>query len=92
MKKLKLLFKLGLFSLLAGIICVVGIYVYAYFSPRLELKNMGKLFIYDNQEKLIYQGSGSSEWVSLNDISQDLINAVISYEDKNFIIIKDLII
>lgn len=84
MKKLKLLLKLGLFSLLAGLICVVGIYVYAYFSPRLELKNMGKLFIYDNQEKLIYQGSGSSEWVSLNDISQDLINAVISYEDKNF--------
>ena len=45
---------------------------------------MGKIFIYDHEENLIYQGSGSSEWISLNDISQDLKDAVVSVEDKNF--------
>ena len=45
---------------------------------------MGKVFIYDHEENLIYQGSGSSEWISLSDISQDLKDAVVSVEDKNF--------
>lgn len=45
---------------------------------------MGKVFIYDRDENLIYQGSGSNDWISLEDISPDLIHAVISVEDKNF--------
>ena len=73
-----------LFFLLSGIILLTGIYVYAFFSPKLELKNMGKVFIYDREENLIYQGSGSNDWIALEDISPYLINAVISVEDKNF--------
>ncbi len=84
MKKLKFAFKLGLFFVLSCFVCLIGIYVYAFFSPKLELKNMGKVFIYDNEQDLIYQGSGSNEWISLNDISDHLKNAVISVEDKNF--------
>ena len=45
---------------------------------------MGKVFIYDREENLIYQGSGSNDWIALEDISPYLINAVISVEDKNF--------
>ena len=45
---------------------------------------MGKVFIYDHEENLIYQGSGSNDWVSLEDISPYLVDAVISVEDKNF--------
>ena len=45
---------------------------------------MGKVFIYDCEENLIYQGSGSNDWIALEDISPYLINAVISVEDKNF--------
>lgn len=55
-----------------------------FFSPKLELTNLGKVFIYDNNNNLIYQGSGSNDWVGLNDIADDLKNAVISVEDKNF--------
>ena len=84
MKKLKFICRLFLFFLLGGIILLTGIYVYAFFSPKLELKNMGKVFIYDRDENLIYQGSGSNDWISLEDISPDLIHAVISVEDKNF--------
>lgn len=84
MKKLKIAFKFSLFFVLSCFVCLIGIYVYAFFSPKLELKNMGKVFIYDNENDLIYQGSGSNEWISLDDISEYLKNAVISVEDKNF--------
>ena len=73
-----------LFIIISFVIFLVGLYVYAFFSPKLEIKNRGKIFIYDDKENLMYQGSGSSEWISLDDISPDLINAVISVEDKNF--------
>ena len=84
MKKIKWISRICLFVLLSGIVVLTGIYVYAFFSPKLELKNMGKIFIYDHEDNLIYQGSGSNDWVNLEDISPYLIEAVISVEDKNF--------
>ncbi len=84
MKKLKLFFKISFFVFLSFLVLYIGIYVYAFFSPKLELTNLGKVFIYDQNENMIYQGSGSSDWISLDDISTNLKNAVISVEDKNF--------
>lgn len=81
---MKKLLRVSLFGILSLFVVLVGIYVYAFFSPVLELKNMGKVFIYDKNESLIYQGSGSNEWIALEDISKDLKAAVISVEDKNF--------
>ena len=84
--KRKLIFsgRLTLFILLAGIVSLIGIYTYAFFSPRLELTNLGKLYLYDNNEQLVFQGTKGQEWVSLEDMSENLIHAVISVEDKNF--------
>lgn len=65
-------------------VSMIGLYTYAFFSPKLELKTANRFFLYDNSDNLVYQGSGNSEWVDFEDISQDLINAVISVEDKNF--------
>jgi 1A family penicillin-binding protein len=76
--------RLFLFLFLTGIVCLIGIYTYAFFSPRLELTNLGKLYLYDHEEQLVFQGSSMQEWVTLNDMSEHLINAVISVEDKNF--------
>ncbi len=84
MKKIFFLFRFFLFLILSGFILLTGVYVFAFFSPKLELKDLGKVFIYDRNENLIYQGSGSSEWISLDDISDDFKNAIISVEDKNF--------
>ena len=77
---------IGLFCILCfiGLFVVLGLYLYAYFSPTLDIKNANQFYIYDDQEQLIYQGSGNNEWVSLEDISPELINAVLSTEDKNF--------
>ncbi len=84
MKKLKFVLRFSIFLCLSGFVVLTGIYIFAFFSPKLELKDMGKVFIYDNEDNLIYQGSGSSEWISLDDISDDFKNAIISVEDKNF--------
>lgn len=72
------------FLFISFIIVMVGLYTYAFFRPKLELKTSGHFYFYDKDDTLVYQGSSSSEWVELEDISQDLIDAVISVEDKNF--------
>ena len=58
--------------------------MYAYLSPTIEIKSNGKFYIYDNNTELVYQGSSSSSWANIEDISDNLKNAIISTEDKNF--------
>ena len=84
MKLLKRLIKLFILLCIVGIITIIGLYTYAYFSPELDIKNANQFYIYDDQENLVYQGSGNNEWVSLDEISPNLIKAVLATEDKNF--------
>lgn len=84
MKLIKRLFKLVSVLFILGIIAIVGLYAYAYFSPKLDIKNANQFYIYDDKNELVYQGSGNNDWVSLDDISPDFINAVLNTEDKNF--------
>lgn len=84
MKVFKRVFKLIRFFLILAILAIGGLYAYAYFSPILDIKNANQFYIYDDQEDLIYQGSGNNEWVSLDDISPFLVEAILSTEDKNF--------
>lgn len=81
---MKKILKRFLFVILSLFTIIGAIYVYAFFSPRLEIKNAGKYYIYDKNEKLMFQGNEESNWVGINDISPYLINAIISVEDKNF--------
>lgn len=81
---MKKILKRFLFVILSLFTIIGAIYVYAFFSPRLEIKNAGKYFIYDKNENLMFQGNEESNWVGINDISPYLINAIISVEDKNF--------
>ena len=84
MKKITLLFKLGLFLFITCLITIIGFYCYAYFSPAIKLNSANAIGIYDCYSNLIYQGSGEREWVKLNEISDYVKNAIISVEDKNF--------
>ena len=69
---------------ISGIVVITGLYIYAYMSPKLDLKTSGSLYLYDNKNELIYQGSRSNEWATIEDINTNLLNAVIAIEDKNF--------
>ena len=84
MKALRFFFKSIIFLFIAFIIVIIGLYTYAFLSPKLELKTAGQFYIYDGSDELLYQGSSTSKWVDLEDINYNLINAVISIEDKNF--------
>ena len=84
MKKVRFLFKLMLFGFISFIVVIIGLYTYAYLSPRLDLKTSGSLYLYDNNNELIYQGSRNNEWANIEDISEYLIDATIAVEDKNF--------
>lgn len=73
-----------LFGFISFIVIIIGLYTYAYLSPKLDLKTSGSLYLYDNEGNLVYQGSRSNEWVNIEDISDYLINATIAIEDKSF--------
>ena len=81
---IKKIFKFVFLLIIIILISSVGLYIYAFFSPELDIKNANQFYIYDDKDELIYQGSGNNEWVSLNEISPNLINAVLATEDKNF--------
>ena len=73
-----------IFTFISLVVVIIGLYTYAYLSPKLDLKTSGSLYLYDNQNELLYQGSRSNEWANLEDINENLVNAVIAVEDKNF--------
>lgn len=84
MRLIRKLFKFISFMFIIGIIIIIGLYGYAYFSPKLDIKNANQFYIYDDKSELIYQGSGNNDWVSLDEISPEFIDAVLNTEDKNF--------
>lgn len=84
MKSMKLLMKLGIFFFISFVVIMISLYTYAYFSPKLDIKTTGSLYLYDNKNELVYQGSRNNEWSNIEDISENLINATIAIEDKNF--------
>lgn len=81
---MKFLIKSFIFLFISFVVLLIGLYTYAYLSPKLDLKTSGSLYLYDNKNDLVYQGSRSNEWANLKDISDNLKNAVIAVEDKNF--------
>lgn len=84
MKIIKKIIKTGFFLAVIISILSLGIYGYSRVSPKLELKSANNIALYDMNNELFFQGSGTNEWISLNEISTHLINATISTEDKNF--------
>lgn len=61
-----------------------SLYIYAYFTPSINIKSGNAIQILDNNDIIVYQGSSSNKWVNLDEISDDVKNAVIATEDKYF--------
>ena len=59
-------------------------FLYAFLTPKLDIKSANAFSVYDNKSKLVFQGNGNDSWVSLKDMNDYVINATISTEDKNF--------
>ena len=76
----KILIILTILLLLFTIIYLI-LYLYVKKNP-IDIKINNSYYIYDKDKKLV--NSMSDEWVKLDSISDNLINATLSIEDKNF--------
>lgn len=60
-----------------------GIYLYAAVQPKLPIGGANGYYFYDSEGKA-YDTGATEDWVSLDDISDYLIEATIDTEDKHF--------
>lgn len=84
MKKLKKTTKLITFSIVLITTLSLAFYGYTKISPKLEIKSANNITLYTANNEVFFQGNGKNQWVPLEEISQNLIDATISTEDKKF--------
>ncbi len=84
MKWIKRIFKIFLIVIAIFIIGNIAVYTYAYLTPKLQIKSANSFMLFDKDNNMYFQGSGSQEWIALDEISPYLISATIQTEDKNF--------
>ena len=81
---LRKIYKITLFIFLSIIIIIIGLYSYAYFSKPIVLNSYHTFELYDKNNNIFYEGTNQNKWSKIDKISNNLKNAVISVEDKNF--------
>ena len=84
MKIFKILRKIIFVFIILGLIGYLGIKIYVKMSPNVLINTANSVFLYDKDENVFFQGNDEKEWISLDDISQYVIDATIYTEDKNF--------
>lgn len=82
MKRRKKLLKFIIFFIIFLILLYMGIYLFAKISPKLNIDTSRGYYIYDNNLELV--NGTSDQWIKLENISSNLINATIATEDKNY--------
>lgn len=81
MKIVKKLIKKLVILIILDVIFYFGIYFYASTTKKLDINSASGYYLYDKNNELI---DNTNEWVTLDKISNNLINATIAIEDKNF--------
>ena len=82
MKWVKKIFKVSIFLSILFVGFHFVLYVYCKITPKIEINKAQSYYLYDNQENLIFDDN--DDWISLENISENLINATIYTEDKYF--------
>ena len=82
MKKLKKLGKILIFCVVFFMFTYFGVYLIASLTKKLDINTSNGYYLYDTKNNLI--NGTSDQWIKLENISPNLINATISIEDKNF--------
>lgn len=84
MKRIKFLFKFMFVCFILCCVAVLGLYIYARITPKFNIKNSNSIVLLDKNDEIFFESNGSSNWISLDDMSPYLIQATIATEDKNF--------
>jgi len=82
MKKLKKFFKWSILLFIIFLMLYLSLYVYGHFSKKLSINLANNFYFYDCSNNL-YNGNNDN-WVKLDQISNYLIDATISTEDRHF--------
>lgn len=81
MKKLKKITKILTIFIIICSVLYIGIYFYAWINPKLPISSPNSYYFYDSDNNLI---NGTNEWIGLDKLNKNLINATIAIEDKRF--------
>ena len=81
-KKTKKIIKIILIPIIVFILGNIGIYVYCFLTPKMEINKSQSYYLYDNKNELVFQTN--DDWIPLDKINKNLINATIATEDKYF--------
>lgn len=82
MKKFKKIGKIFIFIAVFFVLAYLGLYLAASLTKKLDINTSNGYYLYDLDNNLI--NGTSDQWIELDNISQYLIDATISIEDKNF--------
>ena len=83
MEKIIFVLKLFVSSLFTIIILILGLYVYAFITPKVNINEKDSIVLLDRNGNDIFN-KDYNNYVKLNEINDDVKNAIISIEDKNF--------
>ncbi|MBR4178075.1 MAG: transglycosylase domain-containing protein [Bacilli bacterium] len=83
MKKISLIIKILILFLFTIIIVSLGLYVYAFITPKLSINTQDNIIFYDKNGNNMFENN-NDKYVKLDEINDNVKNAIISIEDKNF--------
>ena len=87
-KKFLFCFKIFVFLFVVFILGNISLYLYAYITPKIDINSDNSIVFYDKNNKSFFESSLKNKWISINDISDYVIDATIATEDKNFYVHK----
>ena len=82
MKIIKKILKYITILLILFLIVYTILWIYAKCAKKLPIKSANSYYMYDNNDQLF--NGANDDWISLNNLSDNLIKATIAGEDKNF--------
>lgn len=81
-KRKKIIIKVLLLPLFLFVLGNTILYLYCLLTPKIEISKDKGYYLYDKSEILV--AGEENDWISLNNINDNLIKATISAEDKYF--------
>ena len=84
MKKVYFIYRLLSFVFVGITLALLGLYLYAYITPKMDIKSSNRIVFLDKDDNVFYQNTYTNSWVPLDSISEYAKNAIVATEDKNF--------
>lgn len=84
MKKITLIIKIFIFLFFTCIIVNISFYAYAFITPKFQINTSKNITFYDKDNNDILKDNIENDYVELSNINDNIKNAIVSIEDKNF--------